>query len=116
MQGFLQLKVKPWKRAIITRSMALLPTLTVAIYFGDGRSGLDALNENLNVLQSLVLPFATVPLITFAGTRSIMGSLTLGPCALRACWLALSAVMMANIYLFIEGFIGDNGSVDASSF
>merc|ERR1712032_556980 len=73
MQGYLQLNIHPVKRAIITRSLALVPCLSVAIYFGDGNTGLDQLNEYLNVLQSLVLPFAVVPLLTFAGSPAVMG-------------------------------------------
>mmetsp|Transcript_69996 Transcript_69996/g.226423 ORF Transcript_69996/g.226423 Transcript_69996/m.226423 type:complete len:536 (+) Transcript_69996:132-1739(+) len=107
MQGYLQLKVKPWKRAIITRSMALVPTLTVSIYFGGGHAGLDALNTYLNCLQSLVLPFAVVPLLTFVGTRQIMGDLVLSPVCLGAGWLATGLIMVVNIYLFIEQFEGD---------
>merc|ERR1712232_562728 len=86
MQGYLQLKVKPWKRVVITRSMALFPTLTVAFYFGGGNTGLDAFNEYLNVLQSLVLPFAVVPLLTFAGAKSIMGELWPSAGALATAW------------------------------
>jgi len=104
MQGYLQLQVKPWKRAIITRSMALVPTLTVAIYFGGGNTGLDVLNSYLNVLQSLVLPFAVVPLLTFAGARCIMGELVLGPMALVACWCATALVMGANMFLLVLQF------------
>jgi len=109
MQGYLKLKVKPWKRAIITRSMALVPTLAVAIYFGGGQhEGLDSLNSYLNILQSLVLPFAVVPLLTFASDRRIMGDLALVPCAQVLCWLATALVMAANLYLFIEQF-GEGG-------
>lgn len=102
MQGYLQLKVRPWKRAIITRSMALVPTLFVAFYFGGGNGGLDQLNSYLNILQSLVLPFAVVPLLTFAGSHIIMGDLLLAPVAKGAAWVAVALVMTANVYLFVE--------------
>lgn len=104
MQGYLQLQVKPWKRVLITRSMALIPTLSVAIYFGGGNTGLDAFNEYLNVLQSLVLPFAVVPLLTFAGARSVMGDLVLSRGAATAAWAATALIMGANVYLFILQF------------
>jgi len=102
MQGYLQLQVKSWKRAIITRSMALLPTLLVAIHFGGGREGLDELNEFLNLVQSIVLPFAVVPLLTFVGSRSIMGDLVLPRGYLVAGWLGASLIMVANLYLMFE--------------
>jgi len=101
MQGYLQLKVKPWKRAIITRSMALVPTLFVSFYCGGQDSRLDDLNSYLNILQSMVLPFAVVPLLTFAGS-SIMGDLALSLVARILAWSATVLVMVANIYLFWE--------------
>lgn len=107
MQGFLQLKVQPWKRALITRSLALVPCLLVAIYFGDATSGLDQLNQYLNVLQSLVLPFAAVPVVTFAAARNIMGDMVLSSFSTRVCWMALILIMIANIYLFIVFANGD---------
>jgi NRAMP (natural resistance-associated macrophage protein)-like metal ion transporter len=108
MQGYLQLQVKPWKRAIITRSMALVPTLAVAVYFGGGHNeGLDSLNSYLNILQSLVLPFAVVPLLTFASARSIMGDLALSFSSTAACWAATALVMAANVYLFVEQVGGE---------
>lgn len=105
MQGYLQLKVKPWKRAIITRSMALVPTLFVAFYFGGvggNNGGLDGLNSYLNVLQSLVLPFALVPLLSFASSTTIMGEFALSPAARVTGWLAFALVMAANTYLLVE--------------
>lgn len=104
MQGYLKLQVEPWIRAIITRSLALVPTLGVAIYFGGGHEGLDALNGYLNVLQSMVLPFAVIPLLTFAGARSIMGMLVLNKGVLCGLWGATGLVMVANMYLFFEKF------------
>ena len=106
MQGYLDLKVAPWKRAIITRSMALVPCLSVAVYFGGQRDGLDILNTYLNVLQSVVLPFAAVPLLTFAASKRIMGRLVLRGSALVAAWSATSLTIAANLYLAVQQFAG----------
>lgn len=102
MQGYLQLTVAPWKRAVITRSIALVPTLSVAVYFGGGNHRLDVLNSSLNILQSLVLPFAVIPLLSFAGSTAIMGRMALSCCHLTACWIATSLIMLANVYLFFD--------------
>lgn len=60
MQGFLQLRVRPWLRVFITRSLAIVPSVLVAIYVeGD----LDPLDSWLNVLQSVQLPFALIPVL-----------------------------------------------------
>jgi natural resistance-associated macrophage protein len=113
MQGYLDLEVKPWKRALVTRGMALVPTLGVAILFGDKHDALDQLNQYLNCLQSLVLPFALVPLLTFAGSVRIMGGLRLSWVSLSLGWAAAAAIMGTNVYLLIEQFSSD-GTVSAS--
>jgi len=107
MQGYLQLKVKPWKRALITRGMALVPTLAVAVFFGDRHDALDELNQYLNCLQSIVLPFALVPLLTFAGSGDIMGGLRLSWVSLLLGWSAAAAIMATNVYLVVEQFSSD---------
>ena len=64
MSGFLNWKLKRWIRALITRSFAIVPTIAVAVWFNTSDSALDVLNEWLNVLQSIQIPFALMPLIT----------------------------------------------------
>ena len=61
MGGFLNLKVSKWKRIAITRSAAIGPTLLVALAFRNQDTKLDSLNEWINVLQSVQLPFALIP-------------------------------------------------------
>ena len=61
MGGFLNLKVSKWKRIAITRSAAIAPTLLVALAFRNQDTKLDSLNEWINVLQSVQLPFALIP-------------------------------------------------------
>lgn len=62
------LQVAPWKRIVLTRSVALAPTLLVALLAGSPNK-LDVLNQWLNVLQSIQLPFAIVP-VSAACTRA----------------------------------------------
>lgn len=61
MGGFLKLRVSPWTRILLTRSVAILPTLAVAIAYRDSSTSLDTLNQSLNLLQSVQLPFALIP-------------------------------------------------------
>lgn len=73
MSGFMELKVSPWKRALITRSMALVPTLAFAfVYAGTGK--MDTVNQDLNVLQSFILPFALIPVIYMSSRSDLMGT------------------------------------------
>ena len=74
-QGFLLLKWPRWVRVLVTRMIAIGPTLSLAIISGANFSGW---NEMLNVLQSLQLPFALIPIITFTGSYKIMGEFAMG--------------------------------------
>lgn len=115
MQGYLNLSVAPWKRAIITRGIALVPCLIVAVYFGGGHSGLDLLNSYLNVLQSLVLPFALVPLVTFAQSKEVMGHLVLSGRSVAMAWAATLLLIVTNVYLFLVEFWPDPASNPSTS-
>ena len=65
MEGFLQLKIPKWQRVLLTRIIALGPALAVTVLMGDDVRATDRLTAWLNVLQSLQLPFAVIPLLTF---------------------------------------------------
>lgn len=79
MGGFLNLPLKKWLRALITRSFAILPTMIVAIVFNTSEASLDILNEWLNVLQSMQIPFALIPLLTLVSKEHVMGTFKVGP-------------------------------------
>jgi natural resistance-associated macrophage protein len=79
MGGFLNLRLKKWVRALITRSFAIVPTIIVALFFDTSDSALDVLNEWLNVLQSIQIPFALIPLITLVSKEQVMGVFKIGP-------------------------------------
>lgn len=62
MGGFLDLRIKQWQRVAVTRSVAIVPTLSVALLYRSHKSNaLDVLTQWLNVLQSVQLPFALIP-------------------------------------------------------
>ena len=79
MSGFLNLKLKKWLRALITRSFAIVPTMIVALVFETSDSMVDVLNEWLNVLQSIQIPFALIPLLCLASKEHLMGTFRIGP-------------------------------------
>ncbi|XP_021099903.1 natural resistance-associated macrophage protein 1 isoform X5 [Heterocephalus glaber] len=70
MEGFLKLRWSRFARVLLTRSCAILPTVLVAV-FRDLRD-LSGLNDLLNVLQSLLLPFAVLPILTFTSMPVVM--------------------------------------------
>uniref|UniRef100_A0A8V0ZP09 Natural resistance-associated macrophage protein 1 n=1 Tax=Gallus gallus TaxID=9031 RepID=A0A8V0ZP09_CHICK len=70
MEGFLQLRWSRFTRVLFTRSLAILPTLFVAAF--RDVSQLTGMNDLLNVLQSILLPFAVLPVLTFTSLRPLM--------------------------------------------
>lgn len=71
MEGFLQIRLKPWLRRLITRMIAIVPAAFVSVMYGsDGTTKLLVLSQ---VILSLQLPFAVVPLILFVSRRKTMG-------------------------------------------
>lgn len=84
MGGFLNLRLKKWLRALITRSFAIIPTMIVALVFDSSEDMLDVLNEWLNVLQSIQIPFALIPLLCLVSKEQIMGTFRIGP-VLKVC-------------------------------
>ena len=79
MGGFLDLRLKKWLRSLITRSCAIVPTIIVAIVFNRSEDSLDVLNEWLNVLQGMQIPFALIPLLTLSSNEQLMGVFKAGP-------------------------------------
>ncbi len=68
-------QVSPWARIAITRAFAIMPTLAVALLYREHNTELDQLNQSLNLLQSIQLPFALVPVSNGSeGSRRCMQS------------------------------------------
>lgn len=104
MGGFLNLRLKKWIRALITRSCAIIPTIIVALVFDTSDDMLDVLNEWLNVLQSVQIPFALIPLLYLVSKEEIMGVFKIGPVTKTFAWLVAGLVMVINGYLMVEFF------------
>ncbi|KAF3333903.1 metal transporter Nramp6-like protein [Carex littledalei] len=104
MGGFLDIKLKKWLRALITRSAAIIPTIIVAIFFDATNSELDVLNEWLNVLQSVQIPFALVPLLTLVSKEEIMGVFRIGSRMKVVTWTVAALLILINAYLLMDFF------------
>ncbi|KAI3922378.1 hypothetical protein MKX01_006067 [Papaver californicum] len=104
MGGFLNLRLKKWLRALITRSCAIIPTIVVALIFNRSEDSLDVLNQWLNVLQSVQIPFAVIPLLYLVSKEQIMGTFKIGPKTKMAAWIVAALVMMINAYLLLDFF------------
>ncbi|GLI64264.1 hypothetical protein VaNZ11_007467, partial [Volvox africanus] len=94
------LKVSPWARVALTRAVAIAPTLAVALLCGGGDGAgsnkLDQLNQGLNLLQSIQLPFALVPVLTFTSSPTIMGEFANSAFNSCICWTIAGLVVLIN--------------------
>lgn len=96
MEGFLNINWARWKRVLFTRSIAIVPTLAMA--FSRGIDKLTGLNDFLNVLMSLQLPFAILPLLTFTNDEKVMGEYK-NHLIIKIITWALSGIIIAiNLY------------------
>ena len=104
MEGFLQFRIRPWLRRLATRLVALIPAVIVILAVGEG--GVYRLLILSQVVLSLQLPFAIVPLLKFTGSRRKMGPFA-SQVWLRALgWLVAAAIVGLNAWL-LYGQIGE---------
>ncbi|KAG0725104.1 Protein Malvolio [Chionoecetes opilio] len=71
MEGFLNLRWKRWQRVLLTRTIAITPTFFIAFY--QDINDLTGMNDLLNAVMSLQLPFALIPTLTFTSAHKVMG-------------------------------------------
>lgn len=108
MAGFLNLRIKKWLRALITRSFAIVPTVIVALMFDTSEDKLDVLNEWLNVLQSMQIPFALIPLLCLASKEQVMGFFKIGQTLKVVAWVIAFFVIIINGYLIVDFFANED--------
>jgi manganese transport protein len=97
MEGFLNLRLKPWLRRLITRSLAIIPAALVIGFMGEGR--VTALLILSQVVLSFQLPFAVIPLIQFTSDRSKMGEFTNSRFTTVFGWAMAAAIILLNAAL-----------------
>ncbi|XP_049624023.1 natural resistance-associated macrophage protein 1 [Suncus etruscus] len=102
MEGFLKLRWSRFARMLLTRSCAILPTVLVAV-FRDLRD-LSGLNDLLNVLQSLLLPFAVLPILTFTSMPALMREFANGLLSKAVTSIIMVLVSAMNFY-FLATFL-----------
>jgi manganese transport protein len=93
MEGFIHLRVAPWLRRLITRSIAIVPTIVVVALWGE--HGTEKLLLLSQVILSLQLSFAVIPLVIFTGNRKKMGEFANGPWLKALSWT--TALLIAGL-------------------
>ncbi len=102
MEGFLNVRLRPWIRRLITRGMAIIPAVIVAAYYGEQGTGkLLILSQ---VVLSLQLPFAVVPLVLFTGDKRRMGEFASKPWLKALAWATTALIIVLNLDLLLQFF------------
>lgn len=100
MEGHLNLRIQPWLRRLITRLLAIIPAFFTILYFGDDAlSGLLILSQ---VVLSLQLGFAVIPLIHFTSDRKEMKEFTISLWVKILAWTSALLIVVLNVKLVIE--------------
>lgn len=100
MEGYLNLRIAPWIRRLITRLIAIVPAVLVIHYYGEESTG-DLLILS-QVVLSLQLGFAVIPLIHFVSDRERMGEFTIPTWVRLAAWLCAGIIVVLNIKLVMS--------------
>src|SRR4026208_2291221 len=102
MEGFLDIRLKPWLRRLITRLIAIIPAVIVTALYGE--KGVGSLLILSQVILSLQLSFAVVPLVLFTGQRAKMGQFTNGRPLKLLAWPVAVTIIGLNAWLLIGVF------------
>jgi manganese transport protein len=111
MEGYLNLRIAPWLRRLITRIIAIIPAYVVILAYGEDQTG--ELLVFSQVVLSLQLGFAVIPLIHFTSDKSKMGAFVIGTKMKIAAWLIALVIVGLNVKLVIqevEGWLVAAGS------
>jgi len=99
MEGFLRLRIAPWARRLLTRGIAIVPVVIVTAIYGEhGTARLLVLSQ---VVLSMQLPFAVIPLVMFVGNKARMGALVAPRWLLTLAWLIAGLIVVLNLTLLL---------------
>src|SRR5713101_5127144 len=104
MEGFLNIRIRPWLRRLITRAIAIVPAALTAIFFGEhGTAQLLILSQ---VILSLQLSFAVIPLVQFTSDRVKMGEFVNPPWVKALAYFVAIVIATLNAWLLAQTFRG----------
>ena len=95
MEGFLNIRLRPWLRRLITRLIAIIPAVVVTVMYGE--SGTAKLLIFSQVILSLQLSFAVIPLILFTSSRAKMGVFVIPLWMKTLAWLTAGIIVTLNV-------------------
>jgi manganese transport protein len=99
MEGFLNIRLKPWVRRLLTRGIVIIPAIFCVLLYGE--SGIAKLLILSQVILSLQLGFAAIPLVWFTGNRKKMGEFVNPPWIKTLAWSCVGLILVLNLkYVF----------------
>jgi manganese transport protein len=104
MEGFINLRLRPWLRRLITRLIAIIPAIITVVLYGERGTGqLLILSQ---VILSLQLPFAVFPLVMFTSDARKMGPFVSPPWVKALAWVVAVIIALLNSWLLYQTFAG----------
>jgi manganese transport protein len=100
MEGYLKLRINPWLRRLLTRLLAIIPAILTILILGDDK--IDALLVLSQVILSIQLGFAVIPLIHFVSDKKTMGVFAIKPLTKIAAWLVAIVLIFLNVKMVAE--------------
>jgi manganese transport protein len=100
MEGYLRLRINPWARRLLTRMLAIIPAVLVLAIMGEDE--VDAMLVFSQVLLSMQLAFAIIPLIHFVSDKQRMGNFTIGIKTKLVAWIIATIIVALNLKLVYE--------------
>ena len=104
MEGYLNLRITPWLRRLITRLLAVIPAFIVILIAGESKSG--ALLILSQVILSLQLGFAVMPLLHWVSSEKIMGKFRIGIITQIVSWLIMTVIIVLNLKMVFDFLVG----------
>jgi manganese transport protein len=103
MEGFINLRLRPWLRRLITRALAIIPAVSIIGYFGEGKT--TQLLVASQVVLSMQLGFAIWPLMRFTGEKAKMGEFV-NPIWIKILgWTTAAIIIVLNVKLLFDAFM-----------
>jgi len=100
MEGFVNIRLQPWLRRLVTRALAIVPAVAVIAVSGEGATG--ELLVFSQVLLSMQLSFAVIPLIHMVSDKKKMGAFAIRPAVKALAWACAGVIVVLNVKLVVE--------------
>ncbi len=104
MEGFLDIRLRPWIRRLLTRMIAIVPAIIVTILYGE--KGVGQLLIFSQVILSLQLSFAVIPLVVFTSDKVKMGRFANSLSLTTVAWGITGIIVVLNVYLLFQTVTG----------